>query len=64
MALVPVIVIPFLLLGGFYAPLNQVHDFFRWIEYLSMFRYTYQALIYAQFSDDANGLTVTFRDGS
>ena len=51
MSLVPILVIPFLLLGGFFAPLQDVHDFFRWIEYLSMFKYTYQSMIQAQFFD-------------
>lgn len=29
MALVPALIIPLLLVGGFFAPLSQVHDFFR-----------------------------------
>lgn len=64
MALVPVLIIPFLLLGGFFAPLENVHDFFRWIEYLSTFKYTYQSLLYAQFFDDEERFTVTLMDES
>ncbi len=29
MALVPALIIPLLLVGGFFSPLSQVHDFFR-----------------------------------
>lgn len=39
MSLVTVLVIPLLLLGGFFAPLDRVHDFFKTFEYLSMFKY-------------------------
>lgn len=45
MALVPALIIPLLLVGGFFAPLDQVHDFYRIFEYISMFKYGYQTLV-------------------
>ena len=45
MALVPALIIPLLLVGGFFAPLNQVHDFYRLFEYISMFKYGYQTMV-------------------
>lgn len=52
MALVPALVIPLLLVGGFFAPLNQVHDFYRVFEYISMFKYGFQTMVESQFTDD------------
>ena len=37
----PTLIFPLLMLAGFFAPLQKVHDFFKWLEYTSMFRYTY-----------------------
>ena len=45
MALVPALIIPLLLVGGFFAPLSQVHDFFRIFLYISMFKYGYQTMV-------------------
>lgn len=62
MALVPALIIPLLLVGGFFAPLNQVHDFFRVFEYISMFKYGYQTMVESQFVDDylyINGETIS-----
>jgi len=45
MALVPVLIIPFMLLGGFFVNLNNIHDarvIFYPIMYLSPFKYGYQ----------------------
>lgn len=39
MSLVPVLMIPFMLVGGFFAPLSNVPDFYKVFEYLSMFKY-------------------------
>jgi len=41
LALVPILIIPFLLLGGFFAPLANVPDFYKLFEYLSNFKYGY-----------------------
>lgn len=62
MALVPALIIPLLLVGGFFAPLNQVHDFYRIFEYISMFKYGYQSLVESQFVDGflyINGKTIS-----
>ncbi len=45
MALVPALIIPLLLVGGFFAPLDEVHDFYRVFEYISMFKYGYQTMV-------------------
>lgn len=39
MALVPVLVIPFMVLGGFFVNTNNVPSYLKWIEYVSMFKY-------------------------
>jgi hypothetical protein len=52
MALVPALIIPLLLVGGFFAPLNSVNIFFQIFSYLSMFRYGYEALVQTQFQDN------------
>ena len=41
LALVPVLLVPFLLVGGFFAPLSEVPDCYKLFEYLSMFKYGY-----------------------
>jgi len=48
MALVPVLIIPFMLLGGFFINLNEVNDIrviFYPIMYLSPFKYGFQAIM-------------------
>lgn len=48
MALVPVLIIPFMLLGGFFINLDDVNDIrviFYPIMYLSPFKYGYQAIM-------------------
>lgn len=49
MALVPVLIIPFLLVAGFFVPLSQVFGFYYPFEYLSMFRYGFEAIVYSQY---------------
>ena len=44
-----VLIAPFMLLGGFFAPLSEVPSFAEPIEYLSMYKYGYEGLAYAQF---------------
>ena len=50
MALVPVLIIPFMLLGGFFINLNDVDDIrviFYPLMYLSPFRYGFQGMMLA-----------------
>ena len=54
MTIVPLLIIPFMLVGGFFAPLTYVPDFYKVFEYLSMYKYGYEALAYAQFHDGFN----------
>lgn len=49
MALVPVLVIPFMVLGGFFVNTNNVPDYLKWIEYVSMFKYGFQAAALNEF---------------
>ena len=56
LALVPILIAPFILVGGYFAPLSEVHDFYISIEYLSLYKFGYEALAYSQFYD---GLNVT-----
>lgn len=58
-ALIPVLIIPLMLVSGFFVPLSQVPKFFYWMEYLSMFKYGYQAMVTNQFRhpiDCGNGV--------
>jgi ABC-type multidrug transport system permease subunit len=45
MALVPVLIIPLMLVGGFFNNLSNVPKVFYPLEYISMFKYGFQALI-------------------
>lgn len=49
MALVPVLVIPFMVLGGFFVNTNNVPSYLKWIEYVSMFKYGFQAATLNEF---------------
>ena len=40
---------PFILLGGYYALSQSLPSFYRIFEYMSAFKYVYQAVIYSQF---------------
>ena len=51
MSFVPILVFPFILVSGFFTSLNSVPDFYKLFEYLSMFKYGYEGLAYAQFYD-------------
>lgn len=61
MALVPVLIIPFLLVGGFFVPLETVPVVYYPFEYLSMFRYGYEGMIYSQY--EGNPLVVNGAPG-
>lgn len=52
MALVPVLIIPFLLVGGFFVPLSTVPKVYYPFEYLSMFRYGFEGMIYSQYENN------------
>ena len=59
LALVPVLIIPLMLVSGFFVSLDQVPKFFYWLEYLSMFKYGYQGMITNQYNhpvDCGNGV--------
>lgn len=49
-----------MLVGGFFAPLTSVPDFFRIFEYISVFKYMYQSAIYSQFFNYPDGFEKTF----
>ena len=45
MSLVPVIIVPFMLFGGFFVSQNNIPYYFYPFEYLSMFKYGFQAAV-------------------
>jgi ABC-type multidrug transport system permease subunit len=51
MALVPVLIIPFMMLSGFFRDLDQVSKIFYPLEYLSPFRYGFQACMLNEFHE-------------
>lgn len=59
MALVPTLIIPFMLVGGFFVPLSTVYPVYYPFEYLSMFRYGFETVVYSQYRDGLtfNGVT-------
>ena len=50
MALVPVLIIPFMMLSGFFRDLDKVSKIFYPLEYLSPFRYGFQAIMLNEFT--------------
>jgi len=60
MALVPVVIIPLMLTGGFFTNLNNVPKVFYALEYISMFKYGWQAYLQNNYRHDivcADGTT-------
>lgn len=51
----PPIIIPFLLFGGFFLNAGSVPAFFKWLSYLSWFRYGNEALLINQWADVGAG---------
>lgn len=61
MALVPVLIIPFLLLAGFFVNQNNIPYYFYPFEYLSIFKYCFQAAIIVNIKiPDLNVINVNF----
>jgi ABC-type multidrug transport system permease subunit len=51
MALVPVLIIPFLMLSGFFVSLDSIPKVFYPLEYISPFRYGFQANMLNEFNN-------------
>merc|ERR1712146_677728 len=49
--LTPVLIIPFMLFAGFFVNQNNIPWFLKEFEYLSIFKYGYQALILNEYND-------------
>lgn len=47
-----------MLVGGFYAPLTNVPEFYKLFEYISVFKYQFQTFIYSQFYKYPDGFTL------
>lgn len=52
--LTPVLIIPFMLFAGFFVSTSSIPIFLKEFEYLSIFKYGYQALMLNQFTDNTN----------
>jgi ABC-type multidrug transport system permease subunit len=52
--LTPVLIIPFMLFAGFFVSTSSIPYFLKEFEYLSIFKYGYQALMMNQFSNNVN----------
>lgn len=52
--LTPVLIIPFMLFAGFFVSSSSIPIFLKEFEYLSIFKYGYQALMYNQFDNNSN----------
>jgi len=51
LAIAPVLIIPFMIFGGFYLNSGTVPVWLAWLQYLSWFYYGYEALLINQWSD-------------
>jgi len=52
--LTPVLIVPFMLFAGFFVASSSIPYFLREFEYLSIFKYGYQALMRNEFTDNQN----------
>jgi len=52
--LTPVLIIPFMLFAGFFVSASSIPWFLKEFEYLSIFKYGYQALLLNQFTNNSN----------
>lgn len=52
--LTPVLIIPFMLFAGFFVSTSSIPIFLKEFEYLSIFKYGYQALMMNQFDNNSN----------
>jgi len=50
-SIAPIAIIPFMLFGGFFAKLNNIGDWLSWIQYISLFKWGFQALITNELHD-------------
>lgn len=64
--LAPIFTVLFLLFGGFYVNNNSVPVYYRWIQYISYFRYGYQIVTYNELSgltfSNCQGCSITTGD--
>lgn len=51
----PPIIIPFLLFGGFFLNSGSVPEYFKWLSYISWFRYGNEGLLINQWKDVGDG---------
>lgn len=51
----PPLTIPFLLFGGFFLNAASVPEYFKWLSYMSWFRYGNEALLINQWADVGTG---------
>lgn len=51
----PPLIIPFLLFGGFFLNSGSVPSYFKWLSYLSWFRYGNEAMLINQWGDVGPG---------
>lgn len=64
MSIVPILIIPLMLVGGFYTPSTSIPDFYKIFEYISAFKYMYQAFVYSQFYKYSDGFTINLSGGT
>jgi ABC-type multidrug transport system permease subunit len=47
----PLFIWPMLVVGGFYVSYESIPVYFRWLSYISWFRYAFEAMEVSQFED-------------
>ena len=62
--LTPVLIIPFMLFAGFFVSSDQIPVYLKEFEYLSIFKYGYQALMQLEFQDNKNFPCATENSGN
>lgn len=70
LVLAPPITLFFMIMGGFYIPLDDMHVGVQWLSWLSFARYGYSALVVNEYedrfiacSDDAASISIGLGDG-
>lgn len=62
MALAPLIVMPVVLFGGFFANNSIALDWLGWLQYVSPIKYTSEAIVWSEYRHDYHGIRDNFTE--
>jgi len=58
-SLAPILIIPFMLFAGFYIKIDNIPEWLRWLQYLSIFKWGFQGLVTNEFHDTPYNCTMS-----